>query len=243
MFPPNFTKKLSLIGVNGTALNWFKSYLSNRTQCVDISNTISNVRNLLLSVIQGSILGPILFLVYINDLYRCTTLFTTLFADDGTCLARNQNLVALTTYVNAELNKITNWFIANKMCVNTSKTKFIIFRNQTKQIDNELAKLTFNSNIIGTPDDPNKYFEIERIYNDGPTKYFKLLGILLDEHLSFQYHIDTLCAKISKSLYIINCAKNLLPTSCLVTLYYTLIHSHLNYCCIIYGSATKTCLQ
>ncbi len=240
---PILLKKLSLIGVNDTALNWFKTYLSNRTQCVNINNITSEEKNLLLSVIQGSILGPILFLVYINDLYRCTTLFTTLFADDGTCLARNQNLLTLTTYVNSELNKIANWFVANKMCVNTSKTKFIIFRNPTKQIDNELAKLSFNSNIIGTPDDPNKYFEIERIHNGGQTKSFKLLGILLDEHLSFQYHIDTLCAKISKSLYIINRAKNLLPTSCLLTLYYALVHSHLNYCCTIYGSATKTRLQ
>jgi hypothetical protein len=240
---PILLKKLSLIGIHNRALNWFKTYLSNRIQCVDINGTISDEKNLLLSVIQGSILGPILFLVYINDLYRCTTLFTTLFADDGTCLARNQNLETLTSYVNTELHKIANWFTANKMCVNTAKTKFIIFRNPTKQIINEQAKLFFNSNIIGTPDDPAKYFEIERIYNEGATKNFKLLGILLDEHLSFKYHIDALCSKISKSLYIINRAKNLLPTSCLLTLYYALVQSHLNYCSTIYGSATKTRLQ
>jgi exonuclease III len=235
--------KLSRMGINGISLQWFITYLSNRTQCVDINSTMSAEKHLLLSVIQGSILGPILFLCYINDLYRCTTLFTTLFADDGSCLARNNNLLTLTNYINSELQKIANWFIANKMSVNTAKTKFIIFRNPNKQINEDHAKLYFNSNIIGSPDNQNNIFPIERIHNNGATKNFKLLGILLDEHLTYQYHIDALCVKISKSLYIINRSKNFLPLTCLITLYYSLIHSHLSYCATIYGAATKTRLQ
>ena len=141
-------KKLSLMGVNGVALNWFRTYLSNRTQCVDINGNLSAEKRLLLSVIQGSILGPILFLCYINDLYLCTTLFTTLFADDGTCLAKDANLNNLIKYVNNELQKISNWFLSNKMAVNTSKTKYIIFHTQGKQIGNNV-QLLFNSNEMG----------------------------------------------------------------------------------------------
>ncbi len=141
---PILLSKLSRMGINGTSLQWFTTYLSDRLQCVDINSTISAEKQLLLSVIQGSILGPILFLCYINDLYRCTTLFTTLFADDGSCLARNPDLLILTNYINTELQKIANWFIANKMAVNTAKTKFIIFRNPYNPYE-EHANIYFNS--------------------------------------------------------------------------------------------------
>ncbi len=88
-------KKLSLMGITGPALKWFETYLKNRTQYVDLNGTKSEEKDLLLSVIQGSILGPILFLCYINDFHRCTSLFTTLFADDGSCLAKHKNLKVL----------------------------------------------------------------------------------------------------------------------------------------------------
>ncbi len=80
--------------------------------------------------IQGSILGPILFLCYINDFYSATALFSVLFADDTICLGNGKNLNDLTAFVNAELKKIANWFRSNKMAVNTSKTKFIVFRTR-----------------------------------------------------------------------------------------------------------------
>jgi len=232
--------KLSYMGINNIALEWFRSYLSNRTQCVDINGSISQEKDLLLSVIQGSILGPILFLCYINDFYTCTNLFTTLFADDGTCLSRHVNIQFLCQFVNSELHKISNWFLANKMAVNTSKTKFIIFRSKGKYINDADVRVVFNSNEIGGPVDPDKISEIERIYNSGPTKSFKLLGILLDEYLAFDHHVDMLCNKLSKSLYIINRSKNVLPTNCLLTLYYALVHPHLNYCATIYGCASQT---
>ena len=235
-------KKLSLMGIAGPALKWFESYLSNRKQYVDVNGTKSEEKDLLLSVIQGSILGPILFLCYINDFHRCTSLFTTLFADDGSCLAKHLNLKTLIEYVNLELQKVANWFLSNKMAVNTSKTKYIIFRSHGKQIQENHEKVVFNSNELGTPNDPAKIFTIERIFNQGTTKSFKLLGVLLDEYLSFDAHINNICCKISKSLYIINRAKNFLPKKALLSLYFALIHSHLAYCASIYGCATKSSL-
>jgi ribonuclease P/MRP protein subunit RPP40 len=114
-------KKLEKMGIGGNSYAWFKNYLSGRTQLVDINGSRSEALNIDISVIQGSILGPILFLCYINDFYAATTLFSVLFADDTTGLGKGKNLRDLTTYMNSELQKIANWFRSNKMAINTTK--------------------------------------------------------------------------------------------------------------------------
>jgi len=111
----------------------FKSYLANRTQQVDINGNLSDLKNLDISVLQGTILGPILFLCYINDLPLSTSLLSFLFADDTSCTDSDKSLPTLINHVNTELQKIAIWFRANKMAVNISKTKFIIFHNKGKK--------------------------------------------------------------------------------------------------------------
>jgi hypothetical protein len=108
-------KKLYKLGICNTSLDWFKSYLVNRSQRVEINEHLSNVLNISCSVFQGSVLGPILFLCYINDIFNASSFATFLLADDTTCLAENQNLHELITYVNTELNKLAVWFRTNKM--------------------------------------------------------------------------------------------------------------------------------
>ena len=236
-------KKLRKMGIRGTALVWFKNYLMGRTQRVDINGSLSDALELSISVLQGSILGPILFLCYVNDFWKCTTLFSVLFADDTTCLAKGKNIVELITFVNEELKKIANWFRCNKMAVNTAKTKYIVFRTRGKVINNAECNLLFNSNEIGQPEDPALIFPIERIYNEGVTKNFKLLGVLFDEYLSFDDHITGLCKKISKSLFCINRIKNFVKKESLLMLYYAMVHSHINYCINIYSCANTTTLN
>ena len=126
-------KKLNRLGVEGKEYSWFKTYLANRKQKVDINGILSDESIINISVLQGTTLGPILFLCYINDIYTATTLATYLFADDTTCLAKNKNLNALIDYVNIELRKLSNWFDSNKMAINVSKTKYIIFRTKGKK--------------------------------------------------------------------------------------------------------------
>jgi hypothetical protein len=138
-------KKLKRMGINDTALDWFSNYLSGRTQKVDIDGTFSDSKEINISVIQGSILGPILFLCYINDFWTATSLFSALFADDTTCLGKGKNLSELTAFVNQELQKIANWFRSNKMAVNTAKTKFIVFRTRGKPINPRDCRLRGNS--------------------------------------------------------------------------------------------------
>jgi hypothetical protein len=209
----------------------------------DTSGEHSDALNIEISVIQGSILGPILFLCYINDFYRATSLFTALFADDTTGLGKGKNLNLLTAYVNAELQKISNWLRSNKMAINTAKTKYIIFRTRGKRIDPADCQLVYNDNEIGAPEDPNQIYPITRIYNDGEEKSFKLLGVFFDEYLSFDDHVSSLCVKISKSLFCLHRIKNFVTNSALKSLYYAMIHSHIAYCINIYGCASATVLN
>jgi hypothetical protein len=166
-----------------------------------------------------------------------------LFADDTTGLGKGKNLRDLTQYVNGELHKIANWFMANKMAVNTSKTKFIVFRTRGKRIVPEDCQLMFNGNEIGTVENPNLIVPIVRIHDQGDEKSFKLLGVHFDEYLSFNAHISSVCAKISKSLYCLNRIKNFVTPSALKMLYFAMVHSHIVYCINVYSCANITSLN
>jgi hypothetical protein len=236
-------KKLKKMGINGTAHAWFSSYLQGRSQCVDIDGKFSEFLDLDISVIQGSTLGPLLFLCYINDFWRCTSMFSVLFADDTTSLAKGLILNDVITYVNCELQKMANWFRSNKMSVNASKTKYIIFRTQNKPVDPLICNIVYNSTELGLPDDPALISPIDRISFNNAESSFKLLGVLFDEHLSFKPHIDMLCAKISKSLYCLSRVKNFVNQESLRKLYFSMIHSNLSYGISIYGCANTTNLE
>ena len=231
-------RKLRKLGINGIAHKWFTSYLNNRKQRVDISGNLSSSKALDISVLQGSILGPILFLCYINDLHLCTSLFTSMFADDTACAASDQNLPNLIQNANNELKKIASWFRANKMAVNIGKTKFIIFHNKGKEINLNGLNIIYDDNELND-NDPQLITPLER-YHDNHIKpecrAYKLLGVYLDEHLSFNFHTNYLCNKLTRSLFCIRRAKNLLTPTALKTLYFAFIQSHLNYCPIILSS-------
>ncbi len=129
------------------------------------------------------------------------------------------------------------------MAVNANKTKFIVFRTRGKPINPLDCILHFNENEIGLPNNPGLIHEIERIHNGGETKSFKLLGVLIDEYLSFDDHISHLCTKISKSLFCINRVKNFVDSNTKKVFYFAMIHSHTMYCLSIYSCANNTSLN
>jgi hypothetical protein len=225
--------KLSKMGITGTALEWFKNYLSDRSQLVDINGNFSRLRKIKISILQGSILGPILFLCFINDLHLVTTLFTLMFADDTFCLKSGPSLNDLIHNVNDEINKLAVWFRANKLAVNINKTKYIIFRMKGKKIDNNTIDVIYNENEPNSPVDNTLITVLER-YHDGHNlkecRAYKLLGVYLDEHLTLDTHTNHIVNKLTRSIYCIKQAKHIIPSNGLKSLYFALIHSHLTYC-------------
>jgi hypothetical protein len=170
-----------------------------------------------------------------------------LFSDDNATFKSGKNIDELFAYVNNELSKVAVWFRANKMVLNASKTKFIPFRTRNKKIPSPLPDLVINANEPSQPFDESLVSKTVRVYDGNPNvcdRSFKLLGIHLDEYLSFNYHTKQLSAKLSKSLFCISRAKNFLTLRALKMLYFSLVHSRLTYCPIILsGMSSKNKLQ
>ena len=239
---PKLIKKLSKIGIRGTALKWFENYLSNRKQFVHCNKESSSKLVIDKGVPQGSILGPILFLIYINDLPTATDLFTLLFADDTSFLISGKNLNDIVLKLNKELKKICTWFRANDMSLNPEKTKFIIFNKQEKSINWEELNiyLDFNNNNENKTDLKK---QLDFINTKSKIPAIKFLGVYIDPLLNFKYHINFIQKKIKTSVYMLNCAKKFLPLHSLKNLYYSFVHSHLSYCNAVWSIGLESSIN
>ena len=165
-----------------------------------------------------------------------------MFADDTTCLLSGSNLHDLISTVNVEIQKMACWYRTNKMVVNVKKTKYIIFHAKGKKIPPH-PKVIYNCNENLLSNDKNLIYEIDPICNSNPEyemRSYKLLGVFFDENLTFNRHADNICAKLNKSIYFLNRAKNFISKNALKSLYYALFHSHLLYCINITGCVSQS---
>ena len=174
-------KKLEHYGIRGLSNSWFKSYLSNRQQFVSINGFNSKNQVMKYGVPQGSVLGPLLFLIYINDLHKAIK-FSKVhhFADDTNLLVVGKNLEDIQKLINRDLKFLCTWLRANKISLNASKTELIIFRDPKKKSTHEI-KIKINGKKLM------------------PSKFVKYLGIYIDCHLNWKSHLTEISSKLSRA--------------------------------------------
>jgi hypothetical protein len=217
-------RKLEHYGLRGVALSWISSYLKNRTQYVDIDNISSEKLFVECGVPQGSVLGPKLFLLYINDITKVSDLLRfILFADDTTILYSDSDLANLVLTVNQELSKLCAWFASNKLSLNIAKTNYMIFHRGAMPTVNQ--PITIND----TP--------IERV------EVSKFLGILVDDKVSWKPHIQNVQSKLSRTLAGMYHARPFVSDSTMTTIYNALFLPHLSYCAEIWGNTYNSSLS
>ena len=204
-------KKLDFYGFRGMTQDWFESYLRERTQVTIVGQNTSNKMNITCGVPQGSVLGPLLFLLYVNDICSSSkTLKFYLFSDDTNILLSNKNLKSLENTMNIELNKVYQWLISNKLTLNLKKSNFVIFRPYQKRLP-FIPKICIKDPVRNT----SVYVECK--------EYVKYLGVLIDYKLSWKNYIGSVALQISKTIGLLSKLRHFVPTHTLINIYNSLI--------------------
>ena len=207
-------EKLYQYGCKGTVLEWFRSYLTNRTQQVRYNDVCSKLLSTEYGVPQGSVLGPLLFIIYINDLVKvcpedCNI---KMFADDTLIYVTGESSMEVERKMNVAFNVVEEWMNINRLKMNAGKTKYMIVRSIRKELEGSMAVKCLDKT------------EIERV------EMIKYLGVIIDDRLRFTEHCDYMLKKIGKKISFLNRVGNYITAYTRCTIYKTIIAPHFEYC-------------
>ena len=215
--------KLEHYGFRDNFLNLLMNFVENRQYFVSANGYTSSTKTVNIGVPQGSTLGPLLFLLYINDMINCSAILQfSLFADDSTASHSDSDLNNTLDTIKTEFTKVLDWLLANKLIINLQKTHIMLFTNRQRP---ESISLNIDDNNIT---------EISET---------KFLGVIVDNQLNWKAHIKHISNKVSKSVAILRLLRDIFPKSILKTLYLTLTYPYFNYCNLIWGTADPTNLN
>ena len=217
--------KLNYYGIRGNSLNWLQSYLKDRQQCVQVGNSVSDFQTIQCGVPQGSVLGPLLFLLYINDIAKTSDILDFhLFVDDTGIFLSHKNLDALQSQLNKELSLVSEWLIANKLSLNVSKSNVLLFKPKNGRNSEKIFL-----NINGKPIQEKEYA--------------KYLGILIDNKLTWEYQMQHIDSKIVKGNSILAKLRHYVPKHVLHNLYNAFIQPYINYGALTWGTCANTHME
>ena len=222
-------KKLHIYLRNSNTISFFGSYLEDRKQFVSLNCKTSDIGSLTHGVPQGSILGPILFCIYINDLPLCIEndcVRCDLFADDSSIHAQGKSTENVELSLQTSLNKIDEWCVANHMIIHAGKTKSMIITTRQKH---QLKTLSLNLSVGSTP--------IEQV------REHRVLGAILDQEMKWESHISSLCKRVSRNLYLLSKLSSYASRDALLIFYNAHIMSHINYASSIWDGAGELHLK
>ena len=212
---------MSIYGVSPSSLKWFKAYLTSRKQYVRIDIVDSNSQIIRHGVPQGSILGPLLFIIFMNDinLVPISDCDLHLYADDTTMLTCSPTMDQLMTTTNQALTTIVDWFLKNKLIVNVKKTECMTVMTKAKE------RFTPENNTTLSIDG-NQIKQVSQ---------HKLLGLVIDTHLSWNDHVDYIVSKAASRLFLLKKIKPFLPLKERRLFYSSMIMPVLQYGSVIWG--------
>ena len=215
--------KLAHYGIRGPALKWLRSYLSDRKQYVSVNNSDSSMTKITYGVPQGSILGPLLFIIYINDIPEISTIAKfILYADDANIIVTANTIEEVYNQIVSLIDNLEDWVHCNGLTLNLKKTKYLIFSRSKVALPCPL-------NISQTP--------IERKTET------RFLGVIVDESLNWSRHVKTVIAKMSRYVGIMYKIKKLLPLKARLQIYHSFVQSHINFCSLVWGFSCKSNIE
>ena len=214
-------KMKTQLGLRNVELDWFTSYLANREQVCDINGCISSSKTIKTGVPQDSILGPLLFLLYINDLPDCLHNTTPCLYADTQIFASSNDYAELIDSLNFDLNNISQWLAKNKLQHHPTKTEVMII-GSSYNLNNKVYDypVMLNSKVIPR------------------TNSFECLGVLIDEKLSWDLHVDKKCKKVGSSIAVMKRITPFVPNSTLQTIYKAMIQPYFDYCSPLWGNCS-----